>query len=73
LFGQNISRGATRKPLRISRRGAKGVLSLLAQGICHPSLRAKIVASKKRIWQIRIDGGWRLYFQIKLEIISHSK
>jgi len=40
-------------------------LRLLLQDIRHPSLRAKIYDKRRRIWQARVDGGWRFYFQIR--------
>ena len=40
-------------------------LDFLLSNIRHPSLRAKIVDETKRIWQARVDGGWRFYFQIE--------
>ncbi|OGF54020.1 MAG: hypothetical protein A2Z21_01080 [Candidatus Fraserbacteria bacterium RBG_16_55_9] len=40
-------------------------LSVLLSNLRHPSLRAKIVDETRRIWQARVDGGWRFYFQIE--------
>lgn len=40
-------------------------LGFLLQDLRHPSLRAKIVDETKRIWQARVNGGWRFYFQIR--------
>jgi len=53
-------------------------LVFLLSNIRHPSLRAKIVDESKRIWQARVDGGWRFYFQIEgdtyylLDITPHA-
>jgi mRNA-degrading endonuclease RelE of RelBE toxin-antitoxin system len=43
-------------------------LRLLLQDVCHPSLRARIYDKQKRIWQARVDGGWRFYFQIRGDV-----
>jgi mRNA-degrading endonuclease RelE of RelBE toxin-antitoxin system len=57
----------------------KKALHLLAQDTHHPSLRAKIVDPGKRIWQARVNGGWRFYFQVDeglcylLDLITHPK
>jgi hypothetical protein len=54
-------------------------LVFLLQDLKHPSLRAKIVDEPKRIWQARVDGGWRFYFQIRgdtyylLDVVQHPK
>jgi len=75
---EHFKRSYKKAPPEIKER-TKKALSFLAQNIRHPSLRAKIVDPKKRIWQARINGGWRFYFQIKgqtcylLEVISHPK
>ncbi len=47
------------------RRQFQKQLSFLLSDLRHPSLRAKIVDEEKRIWQARVDGGWRFYFQIR--------
>jgi len=45
----------------------------------HPSLRAKKYDAARDLWQARVNGGWRFYFQIKgdtyllLDIIPHPK
>ena len=44
-------------------------LALLRQDPKHPSLRAKIVDPSKRVWQARVDGGWRFYFQMRADTI----
>jgi len=54
------------------RRRAEKTLRLLAQNLRHPSLRTKKVYHQKLqrwVWQARVDGGWRLYFQIKGDTI----
>ncbi|OGF53548.1 MAG: hypothetical protein A2Z21_07575 [Candidatus Fraserbacteria bacterium RBG_16_55_9] len=40
-------------------------LGFLLQDLQHPSLHTKIYNKKKRIWQARVDGGWRFYFHIR--------
>jgi mRNA interferase RelE/StbE len=73
---EHFKRSYTKTPPQIKAR-VKKALSLLVQDIRHPSLRAKIVDPRKRIWQARVDGGWRLYFQVRrgtyylLELIPH--
>jgi len=57
----------------------KKALRLLAQDERHPFLHAKIVNPEKRIWQARVNGGWRFYFQVNvgicslLDLIKHPK
>jgi mRNA-degrading endonuclease RelE of RelBE toxin-antitoxin system len=75
---EHFKRSYKKAPLNIQKRFKKA-LFLLAQDIRHPSLRAKIVDPEKRIWQARVNGGWRFYFQIRegacylLDIIPHPK
>lgn len=53
-------------------------LELLLRDIRHPSLRAKKYDEGKNIWQMRITGDYRVYFEIKghlyifHEIRSHT-
>jgi len=73
-----FKRSYKKAPPRIQKR-AKKVLHLLSEDPGHPSLRGKVVDSEKRIWQARINGGWRFYFQIEqgscclLHLVSHPK
>jgi len=75
---EHFKRSYRKAPPEIKERLRKA-LSLLVQNFRHPSLRAKIVDPKKRIWQARLNGGWRFYFQVQgetyylLEIIPHPK
>jgi mRNA-degrading endonuclease RelE of RelBE toxin-antitoxin system len=61
---EHFKRSYTKAPPQIKAR-VKKALSLL------------VVDPRKRIWQARVDGGWRLYFQIRrgtyylLELIPH--
>ena len=51
----------------------------LAENLRHPSLRAKKFDETRGVWQARVNGGWRFYFQIQddvytlLDIIAHPK
>jgi hypothetical protein len=51
----------------------------LLMSLNHPSLRAKKYDESRDIWQARVNGGWRFYFQIKgdtytlLDIMPHPK
>jgi mRNA-degrading endonuclease RelE of RelBE toxin-antitoxin system len=66
-----------RKAPEMRRRQFQKQLKFLLSDPRHPSLRAKIVDEGKRVWQARVDGGWRFYFQIRentvylLDITSH--
>lgn len=54
-------------------------LGRLLRDVRHPSLHAKIIDEEHRIWQARVNGGWRFYFQVMkdrcllLEIQPHPK
>jgi mRNA-degrading endonuclease RelE of RelBE toxin-antitoxin system len=50
-------------PDEIKRRVEKA-LRLLATDLRHPSLRARIVDKRRRIWKANINGGYRFTFQI---------
>ena len=53
-----------KSPSRIQNLFQKQV-TLLLQNLRHPSLRAKKYDEAHDIWQARVDGGWRFYFQIR--------
>jgi len=63
----------------IRRRQFDKQVVFLLKDLRHPSLRAKIVDETQRIWQARVDGGWRFYFTIEgdtyhlLDIGPHPK
>jgi len=65
-------------PAPVQRRFEKQVAYLLEK-LRHPSLRAKKYEEARDIWQARVDGSWRFYFQIRgdtfylLNIIPHPK
>jgi len=73
-----FKRSYKKAPARIRER-TKKALHLLSEDPGHPSLRAKVVDSERRIWQARISGGWRFYFRIEenccylLDLIRHPK
>jgi len=73
-----FKRSYKKAPLEIQGR-VKKALRLLSSDYRHPSLHAKIVDPQRRIWQGRINGGWRFYFQISegvcllLDIVRHPK
>lgn len=73
---EHYKRSYRNAPREMQERARKAI-ALLAENIRHPSLRSKIVDPRKRIWQARVNGGWRLYFQFRegecylLEITSH--
>jgi len=54
-------------------------LAFLVRDLRHPSLHAKKYDEARGIWQVRVDGGWRLYFLIEgdtyvlLTLIPHPK
>jgi hypothetical protein len=54
-------------------------VGFLLMNLRYPSLRAKIVDETKRIWQARVNGGWRFHFTIEgdtyqlLDIGPHPK
>jgi len=54
-------------------------VSLLAESLRHPSLRAKKYDEASDIWQARVTRGWRFYFQIEddtytiLSVRAHPK
>lgn len=65
-------------PLRIQRLVDKQIRFLL-DNIRHPSLHTKKYDESRDIWQARVDGSWRLYFQIKtdtyflINVMNHPK
>jgi mRNA-degrading endonuclease RelE of RelBE toxin-antitoxin system len=77
-FAPHFLRSFGKAPSAIQERFNKQLESLL-KDIRHPSLRVKIVDPQKRIWQARVNGGWRFYFQVRgdtyylLEIIPHPQ
>ncbi len=73
-----FERSYANAPLQIQRLFDRKLV-LLVQNLRHPSLRAKKYDEARDIWQARVDGGWRFYFQIRgdtyylLNITPHPK
>lgn len=40
-------------------------LALLLSNLRHPSLDAKVYDSRMRLWQARVDKGYRFYFTLE--------
>jgi mRNA-degrading endonuclease RelE of RelBE toxin-antitoxin system len=65
-------------PLKIQKLFEKQA-EFLRHNLRHPSLRAKKYDEARDIWQARVNGGWRFYFQIRgdtyymLNIKAHPK
>lgn len=55
-------------PLAIQIRAEKAV-RLLIQNPRHPSLEARVVDVRRRIWKAKIDSGCRFTFEIRLDLI----
>lgn len=55
-------------PPAIQRR-VERVLHLLASNPRHPSLEARVVDKKRRIWKAKVDSGYRFTFQMKQGLI----
>jgi len=68
VFSQKFIRQYHRAPQRQQRQFDKQ-LEFLLQDFRHPSLRTKIYNEAQRVWQARVDGGWRFYFQIRGDTI----
>lgn len=77
-YSPQFLRSYAKSPSRIQKLFEKQV-TLLLQNLRHPSLRAKKYDEARDIWQARVDGGWRFYFQIRgdtyylLNITAHPK
>jgi hypothetical protein len=54
-------------PLTIQRAVDRRI-ALLVQNLRHPSLRAKKYDEVHDIWQARVNGGWRFYFTIEVDL-----
>lgn len=77
-FTQQFQRSYANAPAQIQKLFDRK-LALLLQNLRHPSLRAKKYDEVQDIWQARVNGGWRFYFQIEggtyhvLNITPHPK
>ena len=78
LYTERFRRNYAGAPSSIQKRCDKQ-LTLLAQNLRHPSLRAKKYDEARDIWQARVNSGWRFYFVIRgelyylLDLIPHPK
>jgi hypothetical protein len=67
----SFKQGFAKLPAALKRRAEKA-LRLLVQNLRHPSLRAKKIYHQKLqrwVWQARVNGGWRFYFDIEGDIM----
>ena len=77
-YSPQFLRSYAKSPSRFQKLFEKQVI-LLLKNLRHPSLRAKKYDEARDIWQARVDGGWRFYFQIRgdtyylLNITPHPK
>lgn len=77
-YSERFIRSYTDSPDRIQRAFDRR-LAFLLESLRHPSLRAKKYDESRDIWQARVDGGWRFYFQIRgdvyylIDIMPHPK
>lgn len=51
------------------KRRVEKALRLLVANLKHSSLEARVVDRRKRIWKVKVNGGYRLTFQIKEDTI----
>ena len=63
-YSPQFLRSWNKAPLSVQRRFEKQTAFLL-ENLRHPSLRAKKYDEARDIWQARVDGAWRFYFQIR--------
>jgi len=66
---ESFKRDFKKLPDRIKRRVEKAI-RLLVSNPRHPSLRAKIIDPRFRIWQARVTRSYRLYFTMEEDIIT---
>jgi len=68
----------TKASVRIQRLIDKQI-RFLTDNIHHPSLHTKKYDASRDIWQARVDGSWRFYFQIVgdayylINVMAHPK
>ncbi|MEM2941779.1 MAG: type II toxin-antitoxin system RelE/ParE family toxin [Thermoproteota archaeon] len=65
---QSFQRDYKKLPSEIKRR-AEQALRFLASNPRHPSLEARIVDKRRRIWKAKVNGGYRFTFQIERGLI----
>lgn len=68
LFTKPFVRDYQSLPVQIQKRFDKQLVFLL-ETPRHPSLEARLVDRRRRIWKAKVDGGYRFTFQIEGEII----
>ena len=77
-YAPQFLRSYDKSPPRVQKLFQKQA-ALLLQNLRHPSLRAKKYDEGRDIWQARVNGVWRFYFQIRgdtyylLNIRAHPK
>ena len=77
-YAPQFLRSYAKTPHRVQKLFQKQA-ALLLQNLRHPSLRAKKYDEARDIWQARVNGGWRFYFEIEgdtyylLNIRAHPK
>jgi len=64
IRSNTFKRRFKKAPEEIQRRTEKA-LRLLISDLKHPSLRAKVIDERRRIWQARVSRDWRLYLRIE--------
>lgn len=67
FFTPHFRRNYQKLPKAIRRAFGKQLVHLL-RDIRHPSLRAKKYDEHRNLWQARVTGNWRFYFEIKTEM-----
>jgi hypothetical protein len=78
FYTERFRRSYENAPTRVQKHCDKQ-LTLLAQDLRHPSLRAKKYDESRGVWQGRINVAWRFYFKIEgnvyylLDVIPHPK
>ena len=78
LYTERFRQSYADAPLDV-RKQCEKQLTLLAQDLRHPSLRAKKYDETRGIWQGRINRNWRFYFLIVrdsytlLDMMPHPK
>lgn len=69
VFTKPFIRDYRKLPTEIQKRFERR-LELLVRDPRHPSLRARIVDRKRRIWKADVDGGYRFTFQMKGDLVT---
>lgn len=78
VFTDPFLRHLKKLPEPLRRKFEKQLVSLL-RNLLYPSLHAKKYDKERDIWQARVNGSYRFYFQIKndtyiiLNILKHPK